>query len=130
MARAPEGVENLALHPQQPGPDRGGRRSRQKSEASRWTSSCSTGVCGRYSATIAASNVRYSSGFSSGSKPVSAVNPWRRALPREARFPLVLVGPVLWSALRRLDSICLGEVMLGAVQPRPGRAAHFSDFGL
>ncbi len=59
-----------------------------------------------------------------------AVNPWRRALPREARFPLVLVGPVLWSALRRLDSICLGEVMLGAVQPRPGRAAYFSDFGL
>jgi hypothetical protein len=37
------------------------RRSRQKRDARRWTSSSSTGVCGRSSKTIAASKARYSS---------------------------------------------------------------------
>ena len=42
---------------------------------------------------------------------VSAVSPWRTAF-REARcFPSSLVGPVLLSALRRLASIYLSDVM-------------------
>src|SRR5215469_16050526 len=42
---------------------------------------------------------------------VSAVRPWRRALQREACFPSSDFGPVLLSALRRLASICLYEVI-------------------
>src|SRR5262249_13379212 len=47
---------------------------------------------------------------------VSAVRPWRRALQREACFPSSDFGPVLLSALRRLASICLYEV-IGSQRP-------------
>src|SRR5450759_5294610 len=42
---------------------------------------------------------------------VSAVRPWRTALQRERRLPSGVVGPVLFSALRRLASICLRELI-------------------
>src|SRR3974390_1313534 len=42
---------------------------------------------------------------------VSPVRPWRTALQRECSLPSSVVGPVLLSALRRLASICLREVM-------------------
>ena len=42
---------------------------------------------------------------------VSAVRPWRTALQRERRLPSGVVGPVLFSVLRRLASICLREVI-------------------
>src|SRR5262249_60321010 len=42
---------------------------------------------------------------------VSALSPWRTALQRDACFPAFVFGPVLLSALRRLASICLYEVM-------------------
>src|SRR6516225_632102 len=42
---------------------------------------------------------------------VSAVSPWRTALRRDTCFPASVFGPVLLSALRRLASICLNEVM-------------------
>jgi len=42
---------------------------------------------------------------------VSAVRPWRTALQRERRLPSGVVGPVLLSALRRLASICLRELI-------------------
>ena len=42
---------------------------------------------------------------------VSAVRPWRTALQRERCFPSGVVGPVLFSALRRLASICLRELI-------------------
>ena len=42
---------------------------------------------------------------------VSAVRPWRTALQRERRLPSDVVGPVLFSALRRLASICLSELI-------------------
>ena len=42
---------------------------------------------------------------------VSAVRPWRRALRRECSLPSGVVGPVLLSALRRLASICLSELI-------------------
>jgi hypothetical protein len=74
------------------------------SQKGRWTSSCSTGVCGRYSETIAASKARYSSGFSDGSITVSAVNPCLRAFRRDRCFPSSVFGPVLLRALRRFAS--------------------------
>src|SRR6516225_246392 len=43
---------------------------------------------------------------------VSAVSPWRTALQRDTCFPASVLGPVLLSALRRLASICLYEVMV------------------
>src|SRR5664280_2664411 len=42
---------------------------------------------------------------------VSAVRPWRKALRRERSLPSGVVGPVLLSALRRLASICLSELI-------------------
>src|ERR1039458_2040673 len=42
---------------------------------------------------------------------VSAVRPWRTALQRERSLPSGVVGPVLLSALRRLASICLSELI-------------------
>src|ERR1035437_7383692 len=42
---------------------------------------------------------------------VSAVRPWRNALRRERCLPSGVVGPVLLSALRRLASICLRELI-------------------
>ena len=42
---------------------------------------------------------------------VSAVRPWRTALQRERRLPSAVVGPVLFSALRWLASICLRELI-------------------
>src|SRR5450759_67962 len=42
---------------------------------------------------------------------VSAVRPWRKALRRERPLPSGVVGPVLLSALRRLVSICLSELI-------------------
>src|SRR5450756_548224 len=42
---------------------------------------------------------------------VSVVRPWRTALQRERRLPSGVVGPVLFSALRRLASICLRELI-------------------
>src|SRR5262249_23152431 len=42
---------------------------------------------------------------------VSALSPWRTALQRDACFPAFVFGPLLLSALRRLASICLYEVM-------------------
>src|ERR1035437_449097 len=42
---------------------------------------------------------------------VSAVRPWRTALRRERSLPSGVVGPVLLSALRRLASICLRELI-------------------
>src|ERR1019366_10316657 len=42
---------------------------------------------------------------------VSAVRPWRTALQHERRLPSGVVGPVLFSALRRLASICLRELI-------------------
>ena len=42
---------------------------------------------------------------------VSAVRPWRTALRRERSLPSGVVGPVLLSALRRLASICLSELI-------------------
>src|SRR5271166_5554867 len=42
---------------------------------------------------------------------VSAVSPWRTALQGDACLPASVFGPVLLSALRRLASICLSEVM-------------------
>ena len=42
---------------------------------------------------------------------VSAVRPWRNALRRERSLPSGVVGPVLLSALRRLASIRLRDVI-------------------
>src|SRR6516225_4321274 len=42
---------------------------------------------------------------------VSAVSPCRTALQRDACLPASVLGPVLLSALRRLASICLYEIM-------------------
>src|SRR5450759_49764 len=62
---------------------------------------------------------------------VSAVRPWRNALRRECSLPSGVVGPVLLSALRRLASICLSEliedqrVKLGSFV-RPAKAGVFS----
>ena len=42
---------------------------------------------------------------------VSAVRPWRTALQRDTCLPSSVFGPVLFSALRRLASICLYEVI-------------------
>src|SRR6516162_11538299 len=42
---------------------------------------------------------------------VSAVRPWRTALQRERSLPSGVLGPVLFSALRRLASICLSELI-------------------
>jgi hypothetical protein len=42
---------------------------------------------------------------------VSTTNPWRKALRRDRLFPSCVLGPVLLSALRRLASICLAEVI-------------------
>src|SRR6516225_5832000 len=42
---------------------------------------------------------------------VSAVSPWRTALPRDACLPVSVFGPVLLRALRRLASIWRYEVM-------------------
>src|ERR1019366_6739262 len=42
---------------------------------------------------------------------VSAVRPWRNALRHERSLPSGVVGPVLLSALRRLASICLSELI-------------------
>src|SRR5215468_1310462 len=42
---------------------------------------------------------------------VSAVRPWRTALQRDTCLPASVFGPVLLSALRRLASLCLKEVM-------------------
>jgi hypothetical protein len=72
---APEGVENLGLHLQQPGFDRGRAAKSPEQDARRCTSSRSTGVCGRYSATMVSSKTRYSPGSSRGSTTVSAVSP-------------------------------------------------------
>src|ERR1035437_851519 len=47
---------------------------------------------------------------------VSAVRPWRTALQRERCFPSGVVGPVLFSALRRLASICLRELIENPVE--------------
>src|ERR1035437_2578178 len=41
----------------------------------------------------------------------SAVRPWRNALRRERSLPSGVVSPVLLSALRRLASICLRDVI-------------------
>ena len=50
--------------------------------------------------------------FPKGSTTVSAVSPCRTAFWRERSFPTSLVGPVLLSALRRLASICLSDVIV------------------
>src|ERR1035437_6564836 len=42
---------------------------------------------------------------------VSAVRSWRRALQRERSLPSGVAGPVLFSALRRVASICLSELI-------------------
>ena len=61
---------------------------------------------------------------------VSAVRPWRTALQRERCLPSGVVGPVLLSALRRLASICLRELIedaigtIGFVLVRPEGACH------
>jgi hypothetical protein len=60
---------------------------------------------------------------------VAAVNPWWSAFRREACFPLTVLSPVLLNALRRFASICLGDVMRGAVRSRPASLARVSEFG-
>ena len=60
---------------------------------------------------------------------VSAVRPWRTALQRERHLPSGVVGPVLFSALRRLASICLRELIedqseLGSFRYRAGPASQ------
>src|SRR5450631_705680 len=47
---------------------------------------------------------------------VSAVRPWRNALRHERSLPSGVVGPVLLSALRRLASICLRDVIVRSQQ--------------
>src|SRR5579862_599081 len=42
---------------------------------------------------------------------VSAVRPWRIALPRERSLPSDVMGPVLLPALRRLAAICRSELI-------------------
>ena len=56
---------------------------------------------------------------------VSAVRPWRTALQRERSFPSGVVGPVLLSALRRLASICLSEL----IEDQLAELALFCRFG-
>src|SRR5450759_292409 len=62
---------------------------------------------------------------------VSAVRPWRKALRRERSLPSGVVGPVLLSALRRLASICLRDVIADRLVQmgsfvRPAKAGVFS----
>ena len=54
---------------------------------------------------------------------VSAVSPWRTALPRERCLPASVFGPVLLCALRRLASIWRNEVIAG----RPRQLASFCN---
>src|SRR6266699_7141035 len=71
LARAPEGLENLALHAQQPGFDRGRPTKSPEQGCEAMHELPLDGVCGRYSDT---SKTRYSSGSSRGSMTVSAVS--------------------------------------------------------
>src|SRR5262249_56605679 len=48
---------------------------------------------------------------SSALMTVSAMSPWRTALPRDAFLPASIFGPVLLRAFRRLASIWRYEVM-------------------
>jgi hypothetical protein len=62
---------------------------------------------------------------------VSAVRPWRTALQRERCLPSGVVGPMLFSALRRLASICLRELIANPSEQlgsfvRPAKAGVFS----
>src|SRR5271169_4146476 len=61
---------------------------------------------------------------------VSAVRPWRKALQRERSLPSGVVGPVLFSALRRLASTCLSELIEDQLElalfVRPAKAGVFS----
>ena len=56
---------------------------------------------------------------------VSAVRPWREALQRECSLPSGVVGPVLLSALRRLASICLRDV----IEDRSEQMGSFRHLG-
>jgi hypothetical protein len=47
---------------------------------------------------------------------VSQVRPWRKAFQRERSLPSGVIGPVLLSALRRLASICLSELIEDQVE--------------
>src|SRR5450759_5857885 len=57
---------------------------------------------------------------------VSAVRPWRNALLRERSLPSGVVGPALLSALRRLASICLRDV----IEHRSQQMGSFRHLGI
>jgi len=100
MAGAPEGVENLALHPQQPGFDRGGpaqspeerREAMHKLLLDRRLRQVLGDDCVLEGPILLRT-------LSSGSMTVSAVNPCFRALRRDRCFPSRVLGPVLLRAL-------------------------------
>jgi hypothetical protein len=126
LARAPEGVEILALHPQQPGFDRGGpaKSPEERREAmhellfDRRLRQILRENCVLERPILLWAFERLDDGLGRESMP--------QGVPPGPRFPSAVFGPVLLSAFWRFASIWRRDVM--GASPRPRRLGQLGDF--